>query len=135
RGADRRLTLGRGDRSGCGLGARTAAAGKPQRDRHRGPGGPFLSLVVLLRGINLGPRNRIAMPELRDALGEAGFKDVQTYVASGNVVLSSRAAPKRVASRVQKLIADRFGLDIAVVVRTHDELAEVVKLNPLGDVE
>ena len=51
------------------------------------------SRIVLLRGINLGSRNRIAMPELREALTEAGFGDVRTYVASGNVVLSSRKAP------------------------------------------
>jgi uncharacterized protein (DUF1697 family) len=74
------------------------------------------------------------MPELRDALSEAGFEDVRTYVASGNVVLSSDEAPARVAAQVQKLIADRFGLDIAVVARTRAELAKVVKRNPLGDV-
>ena len=46
--------------------------------------------IVLLRGINIGPRNRIAMPALREALEEAGFTDVQTYLQSGNVVLESR---------------------------------------------
>ena len=45
--------------------------------------------IVLLRGINIGSRNRIAMPKLREALEAAGFDDVQTYVQSGNVVLSS----------------------------------------------
>src|SRR5438128_648366 len=50
--------------------------------------------VVLLRGINLMRRNRIAMPELRAALGAGGFRDVMTYVQSGNVVLSSRASPE-----------------------------------------
>jgi uncharacterized protein (DUF1697 family) len=90
--------------------------------------------IVLLRGINLGSRNRIAMPALREALAEAGFEDVQTYLQSGNVVLSSRAAPKTVARKCEGLVADRFGLDIDVVVRTRDELAEVVRRNPLGDV-
>ena len=49
--------------------------------------------VVLLRGINVGPNKRIAMPALREALTDAGFEDVRTYVQSGNVVLSSDAAP------------------------------------------
>jgi uncharacterized protein (DUF1697 family) len=89
---------------------------------------------VLLRGINLGSRNRIAMPALREAFAAAGFDDVQTYLQSGNVVLSSRAAPKTVARRCEALIADRFGLDIDVVVRTRAELAAVVRQNPLGDV-
>jgi uncharacterized protein (DUF1697 family) len=90
--------------------------------------------IVLLRGINLGARNRIAMPALRDAMTAAGFADVATYVQSGNVVLTSAAAPGRVAAKTRRVIAEAFGLDIAVVVRTSDELAEVVARNPLGDV-
>jgi uncharacterized protein (DUF1697 family) len=90
--------------------------------------------IVLLRGINLGARNRIAMPELREALAEAGFDDVRTYLQSGNVVLSSTARPEQVARKCERLIADRFGLEIDVVVRTRAELARVVKRDPLGKV-
>ena len=90
--------------------------------------------IVLLRGINLGSQNRIAMPELREALGGAGFEDVQTYLQSGNVVLLSDASPEQVARKCKRQIAERFGLDIAVVVRTRAELAKVVKRNPLGKV-
>jgi uncharacterized protein (DUF1697 family) len=90
--------------------------------------------IVLLRGINLGARNRIAMPALRELLSAAGFEDVRTYVQSGNVVLSSKAGPDKVAAKCRKQIAQRFELDIAVVTRTRDELAEVVARNPLGDV-
>jgi uncharacterized protein (DUF1697 family) len=89
---------------------------------------------VLLRGINLGPRNRIAMPALREALTAEGLGDVRTYVQSGNVVLSSDDSPKALAKRVGGMIAKTFKLDIAVVVRTRDELAEVVKRDPLGKV-
>ena len=60
--------------------------------------------VVLLRGINIGPRNRIAMPALREALEEAGFTDVKTYLQSGNVVLERRAKPETVQRKVEKLI-------------------------------
>lgn len=90
--------------------------------------------VVLLRGVNLGPRNRVSMADLRDALEGAGFADVVTYVQSGNVVVTSRKSAARVASDCRRLIEARFGLDIAVVVRTRDELARVVARNPLGDV-
>jgi uncharacterized protein (DUF1697 family) len=90
--------------------------------------------IVLLRGINIGARNRITMPELREALTKAGFEDVRTYVQSGNVVLSSDASPAKLARECERLIADRFGLEIDVVVRTRDELAEVVRRNPLEDV-
>jgi len=88
--------------------------------------------IVLLRGINLGSANRIAMPELREALTAAGFDNVRTYVQSGNVVVSSEDPPDKVAARCKGVIAERFGLDIDVVVRTRDELAEIVRRNPLG---
>src|SRR3954465_12352262 len=86
--------------------------------------------IVLLRGINIGPRNRIAMPALREALEDAGFTDVRTYLQSGNVVLESRANPETVRRKVEQLIEERFGLGIAVAVRSREELAAVVKRNP-----
>jgi uncharacterized protein (DUF1697 family) len=90
--------------------------------------------VALLRGVNLGSRNRLAMAELREVLAEAGFEDVRTYLQSGNVVLSSSEAPKRLSRKLERLIAARFDLKIAVLVRTRAELAKVVKRDPLGKV-
>jgi uncharacterized protein (DUF1697 family) len=90
--------------------------------------------VVLLRGINLGSRNRVSMPQLRKVLTEAGFEDVRTYLQSGNVVLTSKASPARVARTCEQHIADAVGLDVDVVVRTRDELAKVVRRDPLGKV-
>jgi uncharacterized protein (DUF1697 family) len=90
--------------------------------------------VALLRGINLGPRNRIAMPELREALTEAGYDNVRTYVQSGNVVLDSGEPPDKLERALEKLIARRFELEIPVIVRTGEELREVVAGNPLADV-
>ena len=90
--------------------------------------------VVLLRGVNLGPRNRVAMPALRDALGAAGFGDVRTYLQSGNVVLSSRKGADRVAWECERELERGLGLRIGVVVRTRAELARVVARNPLADV-
>src|SRR5262245_28482296 len=91
-------------------------------------------LIVLLRGINLGPRNRVSMPELREALEDAGYDDVRTYLQSGNVVLTSTESAKKVGRECERVIADRFGLEIDVVVRTRNELAKVVERNPLGRV-
>jgi uncharacterized protein (DUF1697 family) len=90
--------------------------------------------VILLRGINIGSRNRISMPQLREALEEAGFEDVRTHLQSGNVVLTSTAKPESVARKCEKLIAERFGLEIPVVLRTRADLAGIVKRNPLGKV-
>ena len=74
------------------------------------------------------------MPDLREALEEAGFEDVATYVQSGNVVLSAMRSVTRVRTDVERLLADRFDLDVKVVVRTRAELAKVVERNPLGKV-
>jgi uncharacterized protein (DUF1697 family) len=89
--------------------------------------------VLLLRGINLGPTNRVAMPALREALGVEGYENVRTYVQSGNIVLDSDEAPDSLASRIRRLITERFGVDAAVITRTRDELAAVVERNPLAE--
>jgi len=89
--------------------------------------------VVLLRGINLGPANRIAMAELREALTAAGFAGVRTYVQSGNIVVDSAHAPGEVAASVKQQLVDRFEVDVPVVARTAAELAEVVARNPFPD--
>jgi uncharacterized protein (DUF1697 family) len=90
--------------------------------------------IVLLRGVNVGGRNRVPMPALREALEGAGMQDVVTYVQSGNVVLESAAKPDALGRKVEGAIADAFGLEVAVVVRTRAELAKVVRRDPLGDV-
>jgi uncharacterized protein (DUF1697 family) len=90
--------------------------------------------ILLLRGINLGPNRRVAMPRLREVLADAGFEAVRTYVQSGNIVLSSDEPADKVAAKCERVIAKEFGFDVPVVVRTRAELAQVVKRNPLGKV-
>jgi uncharacterized protein (DUF1697 family) len=90
--------------------------------------------VVLLRGVNVGGRNKLAMPALRKALEGAGMSEVATYLQSGNVVLEADADADELAQRCEALIAERFDLAVAVVVRSGEELARVVRRDPLGDV-
>jgi uncharacterized protein (DUF1697 family) len=90
--------------------------------------------IVLLRGINIGPRNRIAMAELRELLTGAGFEDVRTYLQSGNAVVSTSAKPAEIARAIERLIKKELRLDIAVVTRTRAQLAKVVDANPLKQV-
>jgi uncharacterized protein (DUF1697 family) len=88
--------------------------------------------VALLRGVNLASRNRIAMADLRDLLAELGYEDVGTLLQSGNAMFATARRPERVATEIERAIADRFGLEIAVLVRTASELAGVVERNPFG---
>jgi uncharacterized protein (DUF1697 family) len=90
--------------------------------------------VVLLRGINVGARNRVAMPRLRQVLADAGFDEVETYLQSGNVLLSSPLTSAKVAATCKRAIAESFGLDLEVLVRSQAQLAAIVKLDPLGKV-
>lgn len=92
--------------------------------------------VVLLRGINLAKKNRISMPGLRAALERAGYGRVETYLQSGNVIVTGAGSgsDELIAADVHRKIKEVFGLDITVLVRTRDELAEVVARNPLAKV-
>ena len=87
--------------------------------------------VALLRGVNVGGKNRLAMTDFAQVLGAAGATEVRTYIQSGNAVFSaSPGVVKALAQRVEKLIAERFSLRVPVVVRSAGDLAKVVSGNP-----
>jgi uncharacterized protein (DUF1697 family) len=90
--------------------------------------------IALLRGINLGSHRRVSMGTLRELLVELGYGDVRTYLQSGNVVLTSSASPERLQRKLEQQIAKALGVEIQVVVRTRDELADVVERDPLAGV-
>src|SRR3989442_3526921 len=87
--------------------------------------------IALLRGVNVGGNKRVEMARLRALLEELGYRDVRTYVNSGNVVFSG---PRRSEEHLEAEIAQTFGFEVPVVLRTRDELADVVQANPLRDV-
>ena len=90
--------------------------------------------IVLLRGINVARNNRISMPLLREALTADGFRDVATYVQSGNILATTRASADAAAERVGAVIRKRFGLDITILVRSREDLAAVIRRNPLAGI-
>ena len=88
--------------------------------------------VALLRGVNVGGRNKLPMAGLRDVCTEAGCAAVQTYIQSGNVVFqAAQDLAERVPEIVTLAIRRRFGFETAVVVRSKEELRQVVASNPL----
>jgi uncharacterized protein (DUF1697 family) len=89
------------------------------------------TLVALLRGINLGARNKVPMPRLKSELESLDFEHVVTYIQSGNVVFrSSSGTAKDVAARIERQIEKAFGARITVVLRTPAELKAIAKSNP-----
>jgi uncharacterized protein (DUF1697 family) len=86
--------------------------------------------IALLRGINVGGRNRLAMPVLRTLATDLGYTDVSTYIQSGNIVLSSRQSSATVAAKLESAIASETGLAVPVIVRTAVEWSEMMAANP-----
>ena len=90
--------------------------------------------VALLRGINLGARNKVPMAELRRLLEESGYGDVRTYIQSGNVIFTAKASSRdALARRLEQAVKDEFGVASAVVLRTWEEIGKVAGAHPFGD--
>lgn len=93
------------------------------------------SYVALLRGINVGRGNRVAMADLRELLTDLGYAGVSTYLQSGNAIFASDSAdPTDVADRISAAITERLGLRLACLLRDRADIARVVAHNPLGPV-
>lgn len=93
------------------------------------------SYLVLLRGINVGGKNKVPMAALRTVLEDAGFSNVATYIASGNVFLDSDRTAAKVASIIEAALPKSFQLDaelIRVAVLSKDDLEAVAEQRPKG---
>ncbi|MFI1996103.1 DUF1697 domain-containing protein [Actinoplanes sp. NPDC020271] len=91
--------------------------------------------LVLFRGINVGGKNKVPMAALKKLLESLGFSDVSTYIASGNVLLTSDRNAEEVAAEIEAAMPRAFQLDselIKVLVLTHDQLRTVVGDRPKG---
>ena len=88
--------------------------------------------VALLAGINLGGRT-LRMDALRATAEGCGFADVQTYIASGNVLFTSGLGAAEVSSRLHDAVLDASGIDARVVVRTAKQMDAAVEANPFLD--
>jgi uncharacterized protein (DUF1697 family) len=90
------------------------------------------AMTALLRGVNVGGRNRLPMAELRTLVETLGFGSVQTYVQSGNLVFTGSGSPTKVAASLEAGISDTFGLEVPVIVRTARQLARILGANPFA---
>jgi len=95
------------------------------------PGAKIGVYVALMRGVNVGGKNRLPMKDLAAIFGDAGCADVVTYIQSGNVVFrATDACAARVPAAVAKVVADRFAFRSPVVMRSAAELRTVARGNP-----
>jgi len=92
---------------------------------------PLSTSVALLRGLNLGSKNRISMTDLAQMFMEAGCTDVRTFIQSGNVIFkASPSKLEKLPALIAKCIEERFGFKIPVVLRTAEQLGETIQNNP-----
>ena len=91
--------------------------------------------LVMPSGINVGSRNRVPMAELRSLLVDEGYLEVATVLQSGNVIVSAESSgPDQVAASVQRLLSDRFDVNVPCVTRTAEQVRTVLDRNPLQQV-
>jgi uncharacterized protein (DUF1697 family) len=91
------------------------------------------AFVALLRAVNVGGTGKLPMSELRIMCGSAGFKAVQTYIASGNVVFESEKTETQVKAELEGRLRLFAGKPVRVLVRTSTELVNVLARNPFPE--
>lgn len=92
------------------------------------------TFIGLLRGVNVGSYNKVPMAELRSLCGnDLGWRDVQTYIQSGNLVFRADASPERLEADLEQALEARFGSAIEAIVRSEADWGSYVTSNPFPD--
>ncbi len=90
-----------------------------------------MKYIALLRGINISGKNKIAMSKLKKEFTNLGFKEVTTYLNSGNIIFESNINNKNeIINNIQIMIKDKFEFDIPTYVTTSQELEELMSNSP-----
>lgn len=86
--------------------------------------------IAMIRGINVGGKS-VKMDKLRNSLKAPVFRDVRTYVQSGNIIFQTTGgSPASFSDKIEKLILRDFGFSVSVLIRTQAEMATIIKRNP-----
>ena len=90
--------------------------------------------IVFLKGINVGGHRKVPMAELKVLLAKHGFKNVQTYIQSGNIILeSSSLKPFQIEDKIQKALYKYYGFEVSVFVKTPIELKRIFEDCPFSE--
>jgi uncharacterized protein (DUF1697 family) len=90
-----------------------------------------MKYVALLRGVNVGGKNKLPMRDLARIFADAGCTEVQTFIQSGNVVFTAPPTVLKNLSRaVKAAIETEFGYRVPVILRSHEQLARAIENNP-----
>lgn len=87
--------------------------------------------VALLRGINVGGNNKVEMPRLKKAFESSGYKNVSTYINTGNVIFESdKKNPEILTQEIEKKLKSTFGFEIKTVIRDSKNIQKLCKMLP-----
>jgi len=89
--------------------------------------------IILLRGINVGGKNKIPMTELKSFLEEQGLTNVSSYIQSGNVIAQSSLSAKALTTKIERSLPKRFTLDssvIKILALTHTQFQHIIDDKP-----
>ncbi len=90
-----------------------------------------MKYVVLIKGINVGSRNRIKMADLVDSLNNIGLNNMKTYLQSGNIIFDHDSFDtSNIAQFIESIISQKFGLNVNVIIRKEDEIESIIENNP-----
>lgn len=85
-----------------------------------------MAFVALLRGINLGAKNKVNMQSLKSLFEEMGYENVRTYIQTGNVIFDNATYD---ISAIEAALRKEYGFDIPVIIRSKEELEEIQQLS------
>lgn len=92
--------------------------------------------ISLLRGINVSGQKRVPMDELKSLYESLGYKQVQTYIQSGNVIFAYKETPvQTLCTTIEKAIQKHFCFEVSVITRTYDEFKKIQQANPFAKKE
>ncbi|MCI0450343.1 MAG: DUF1697 domain-containing protein [Chlorobi bacterium] len=95
-----------------------------------------MTYIAFLRGINVSGQKLIKMEGLRKMFGKMGYKNVRTYIQSGNVVFESpKSKNESLAKKIESGLEKSLGYDVTVVIRTKEEIESVIKNFPFSKVK
>lgn len=89
--------------------------------------------IALLRGINVGGRNKIPMAELRALCADLGWAEVQSYIQSGNLIFNADTTPEQLEPQLEQAIEQQFGFSISVIVRPATDWHRYIESNPFPE--
>ncbi|HEY3625354.1 MAG TPA: DUF1697 domain-containing protein [Terracidiphilus sp.] len=89
--------------------------------------------IALLRAVNVGGYGKLSMADFRKLLEGLGFKNVQTYIQSGNAVFDASGSAVKVGAAIAAALQKLTGAPVDVMIRTHDDLTRVIAANPFAD--